>query len=276
MNWPLRNCRIIGSMCALASSSPFGRDAVVLAHDEHPNTRLIVGQILGDGTAIGEQLSADDWRALCESGEVIEVASPVAVGDASRPWSWLLRANFPARVQAATQLRECTGAVLHEESRDDVSIFIVDEARARTVLDAWSRAAFDDAWRLARSGDWVHAHEHADLAWLTDVGLELDRVALLALAIEHTEGPSAAEDFIAFELASRKRRPEQDLRQRIAGYRSQFETSPLRSRLSARMHELQNGHHIAPLAAWQRERAARDWVFPGAGIGAQPNAPRTS
>lgn len=276
MTWPLRNCRIIGSMCALASSSPFGRDAVVLAHAEHPNTRLIVSQILDDGTAVGEQLSADDWRALCESGEVLELAAPVDVGDASRPCSWLLRANFPARAQAAAQLRERAGAVLHEEFRDDVSIFIVDEVLARPILDAWSRAAFDDAWRLAQSGDWAHAHEHADLAWLTDVSLELDRVALLALAIEHTEGPSAAEDFIAFELASRKRRPEQELRQRIAGYRVQFEAAPQRSRLTVRMHELQTGHRIAPLAAWLRERAARDWVFPGGGVGAEPSASQAS
>jgi hypothetical protein len=276
MNWPLRNCRVVGSMCALVSSSPFGRDAVVLAHDEQANTRLIVGQVLGDGTAVGEQLSADDWRALCESGEVLALTSPVDVADASRPWSWLLRANFPQRAQAAAQLRERAGAVLREEPRNDVLIFIVDEAHARPVLDAWSRAAFDDAWRLAQSGDWARAHEHADLAWLTDVGLELDRVALLALAIEYTEGQSAAEDFITFELASRKRRPEQELRQRIAGYRLQFETSPPRSGLRARMHELQNGHRIAPLAAWQRDRDANDCIFPGAGGGAHPSASRAS
>lgn len=213
MSWSLRGASVVGCMSAPWASAPFGRGAVVLAHDEHPGARLILGRHESDGRVSGECMGVADWQELLACEEAVELAQPHALASthhALRPRGWLLRANFPGREHAAEQLRGCEGAVLVEEARDGVLVFIVDEARAREVLEQWSRAAFDRAWQLGQRGEWAQAHEHADLAWLTDISLGLDRVALLALAVEFIEGASAAEDFVAFELDSRRPRPEQE------------------------------------------------------------------
>lgn len=219
MTWTLADSRVVGSMCALRSSAPFGRDAVVLENDAHANVHLIFGRRDSGGHAAGERMTVAEWRDLLACDDVLQLTRPIAVGAAREPKSWLLRASFPDREQAAEQLRASQGAVLHEEARDDVLIFVVDETRARHILERWSRAAFDRAWRLGQRNEWALAHQQADLAWLTDPSLELDRVAMLALAVEVTEGPSAAEDLIAFELNSRPGRPESQLRAFIRGAR---------------------------------------------------------
>jgi hypothetical protein len=214
-----RRVSVIGCMSALWLSAPFGRGAVVLASGEHPDAQLIFNRHDGHGRA-GERMTSADWGELVACEEVVELAQPVVLDSATcMPKGWLLRDNFPERERGAEQLRACEGAVIHEEQRDDVLLFIVDESRARELLAQWSRAAFDDAWRFGQRGDWAQAHAYADLAWLTDISLALDRVALLALALEFTEGLSAAEDLIEFETNSRGAPVEDDLRTKIFEFR---------------------------------------------------------
>jgi hypothetical protein len=208
---------MVGSVCSLRASSPFARDAVVLTNAQHSEAYMILGRELADGSVEGERMTDTEWHELLDCQEALAFAEPVEAGPNAK--CWLLRESFPEREPAAAQLRACAGAILHEETREDVLIFVVDESRAADQLERWSRAAFDRAWRLGQLGEWGRAVELADLAWLTDRSLHLDRVALLALALELDQGASSAEDLIAFELNSRRGRPERELRELIAEYR---------------------------------------------------------
>lgn len=261
MSWNLRDCRMVGSVCSLWSSAPFSRDAVVLTNDRHPDTHMIRSREYADGSVEGEMMTEDEWRDLLECEEALAFSEPVEAGPNAK--CWLLHESFPEQEKAASQLRTCTGAILHEETREGVLIFVVDESRAADELDRWSRAAFDHAWHLGQQGEWKGAVEQADLAWLTDLSLSLDRVALLALATERAQGASAAEDLIVFELNSRRDRPERELRALIAEYRLQFYLAHrLPPRLAARMHELQSRSAIGDIERWKAERAKTDRVFP--------------
>lgn len=261
MIWNLRDCRMVGSVCSLRSSAPFSRDAVVLANERHPDTYMIRGREHADGSVEGEMMTESEWRDLLECEEALAFSGSVEAGPNAK--CWLLHETFPEREQAAARLRAQAGAVIHEEAREGVLIFVVDESRAADELERWSRAAFDHAWRLGQQGEWDGAVEYADLAWLTDRSLNLDRVALLALVTEHAEGASAAEDLIAFELNSRKPRPEAELRRLIAAYRLQFYLAHrLAPRLAVRMHELQSRNSIGDVERWKAERAKTDQVFP--------------
>jgi hypothetical protein len=261
MSWNLRDCRMVGSVCSLRSSAPFSRDAVVLTNERHPGTHMIRGREHADGSVEGETMTEAEWRDLLECEEALAFSGPIEAGPNAK--CLLLLETFPEREQAAGQLRACTDAILHEEAREGVLIFVVDESRAADELDRWSRAAFDHAWRLGQQGEWDRALEQADLAWLTDLALGLDRVALLALATERAQGASAAEDLIVFELNSRRGRPEPELRALIAGYRLQFYLAQrLAPRLAVRMHELQSRNSIGDVERWKAERAKTDRVFP--------------
>jgi hypothetical protein len=261
MSWNLQDCSIVGSVCSLHSSAPFARDAVVLAHREHPKMRMIYGREHANGSVEGEMMSAVEWRALLACEEALALAAPVAAGPHAK--CWLLRERFPEREQAAARLRAQAGVVIHEEAREDVLIFVVDESRAADEIDRWSRAAFDHAWRLGQQGEWDRALEQADLAWLTDSTTGLDRVALLALVTERAHGASAAEDLIAFELNSRRGRPEGELRALMAEYRLQFYLAHrLAPPLAMRILELQHHNSIGDVERWKAERAKTDRVFP--------------
>jgi hypothetical protein len=274
MIWNLRDCRMVGSVCSLRSSAPFSRDAVVLTNEKHPDTHMIRGREYADGSVEGERMTEAEWRDLLECEEALAFSEPVEARPNAK--CWLLHETFPEREQAAGQLRTCTGAILHEEARDGVLIFVVDELRAADRLERWSREAFDRAWRLGQCGVWDRAVAYADLAWLTDRSLNLDRVALLALALEQAQGASAAEDLIAFELNSRVGRPERELRKLIAAYRLQFYVSRrIATSLAARMHELQSRNSIGDIARWKAERAKTDRVFPFPRAATPPRLPRS-
>lgn len=261
MIWNLRDCRMVGSVCSLRSSAPFSRDAVVLTNEKHPDTHMIRGREHADGSVEGETMTDAEWRGLLECEEALAFSEPVEAGPNAK--CWLLHETFPEREQAAAGLRAQAGGVIHEEAREGVLIFVVDESRAADELDRWSRAAFDHAWRLGQQGEWDGAVEQADLAWLTDLSLSLDRVALLALATERAQGVSAAEDLIVFELNSRTGRPERELRALIAGYRLQFYLAHrLAPQLAVRMHELESRKAIGDIERWKAERAKTDRVFP--------------
>lgn len=210
MKWYLPDCRIVGSVCSLHSSAPFARDAVVLAHGAQPDARMILGREQPDGSVEGERMTEAEWQELLACNEALALTAPVAAGHNAK--CWLLRASFPERERAAQELRARADAIVHEESLDGVLVFVVDESRGADLLERWSRDAFDRAGQAGQRGEWDRAFEQANLAWLTDGSPGLDRVALLALATEQTQGASAAEDIIAFELNSRASRPEQELR----------------------------------------------------------------
>ena len=278
MSWILRDCTVIGSVCALRSSAPFTRESVVVTHEDYPGTHLIVGRQGAGGVVDGERMTAAEWRDLLTCGEATEFASSVRSGP--DPKCWMLRAGFPEREQAASELRARAEAVILEETREGVLIFVVDESRARDRLEQWSRAAFDRAWRAGQRAQWEDAHVDADLAWLTDLSLNLDRVALLALATECIEGPSAAEDLIAFELNSRRDRPERKLRGLIADYRKQFPAEDLsaarrRAPLARSMHELKGQGRIGDIPAWKAS-AVKVSVFPVQGVASSVPVPQTS
>lgn len=261
MKWNLQDCKIVGSVCSLHSTAPFSRDAVVLAHRGHPETRMIRGLEHADRSVEGEMMTEAEWHDLLACEEALALAEPVPAGPNVK--CWLLRESFPERDRAAQELRAEVGAIQHEETREGVLIVVVNESLAADMLERWSRSAFDEAWRLGQRGEWEHALEHADLSWLTDRSLGLDRVALLALAIERTQGASAAEDIITFELNSREARPERELRALIAEYRLQFYLSHrLAPPLAIRMHELQHRGSIGDLERWNEARAKTDRVFP--------------
>ena len=57
MKWNLEDCNIVGSVCSLHSPAPFSRDAVVLAHREHPGTQMILGREHADGSVEGERMT---------------------------------------------------------------------------------------------------------------------------------------------------------------------------------------------------------------------------
>lgn len=258
MRWDPRDCRIIGGVCGLRLSAPFSRDAVVLTNEKHPDTCMILGRELADGTVSGEWMNHAEWRDLLACEEALAFAKPVAARPNAK--CWLLREGFLEREQAAVQLRARAGAILHEEAREGVLIFVVDESRAADVLEGWSRGAFDQAWRLGQRGEWDRAVTYAELAWLTDRALNLDRVALLALAIEHTQGASAAEDLIVFEINSRVSRPERELRRLIAGYRLQFYVS--RRGLAPLIESIRERQdRFANIERWKEGLANTDKVF---------------
>lgn len=213
---------------------------------------------MGAASATGGEA---EWLDLLECEEALAFSGPVEAEHNAK--CWLLHETFPDREHAAARLRAQAGAVIHEETREGVLLFVVDESRAADELDRWSRAAFDHAWRLGQQGQWDGAVEQADLAWLTDLSLSLDRVALLAVATERARGASAAEDLIVFELNSRRGRPERELRGLIAEYRLQFYLAHrLAPSLAARMHELESRKAIGDIERWQAERAKTDRVFP--------------
>lgn len=274
MRWSLQDCRMVGSMCSLRSSAPFARDAVVLTNEAVPDAYLILGREHADGSVEGERMTAAEWGDLLACEEALAFAAPIEAGRNAK--CWVLRASFRERDRAATQLRAQAGAILHEEAREGVLIVVVDESRAGDPLERWSRDAFDQAWRLGQHGEWDDALAHADLAWLTDCALNLDRVALLALAFEHVEGPSAAEDLIAFETNSRGGRSERELRELIADYRKQFALAPRLAPLVLRMRELESRSVIGDIGAWQAKRATTDWVFPLPRAVARSPVPRPS
>lgn len=255
MTWMLRGCSIIGSMCSLSSSSPFGRDAVVLANDEHPDVRMILGREQADGSVDGERMTDAEWRDLLGCEEALAFSMPIRAAPGAK--CWLLRDAFPGREVAAEELRAQAGAVLHEEARENVLIVVVDEQRAADLLERWSRDAFDHAWRLGQRYQWDHALTFADLAWLTDRSLHLDRVALLVLATEQARGASAAEDLIAFEVNSRPDRPERALRRLVADFRAQFITT-LQPPLAVPMHEPKS--LAGSVERWRSERPKTDRV----------------
>lgn len=266
---------MVGSVCSLRSSAPFVRDAVVLTNEEQPDVHMILGCEHADGSVEGERMTAAEWRDLLECEEALAFAEPVAAGPGAK--CWILGSGFPEPQQAAARLRAQAGAVVHEEAREGVLIFVVDESRAADELERWSRTAFDHAWRLGQQGEWDGAVEQADLAWLTDLSLSLSRVALLALATERAQGPSAAEDLIVFELNSRRGRPEHELRALIAEYRLQFYiTNRLPPPLVARMRELQHRHSIGDIERWKAERAKTDRVFPFPRAAARAPAQRSA
>jgi hypothetical protein len=248
---------MIGSVCGLRLSAPFSRRAVVLTNEDHPNAYMVLGRELPDGTVDGERMNDEDWRGLLECEEALAFAKPVAARPNAK--CWLLREGYPERDQAAGQLRAWAGAILHEEAREGALIFVVDESRAADVLELWSRDAFDQAWRLGQRGEWDRAVAYADLAWLTDRSLNLDRVALLALTIEQAQGASAAEDLIAFELNSRVGRPERELRKLMAGYRLQFFMARRFAPLIERMRVRQE--RFGDIERWKAGLVNTDKVF---------------
>lgn len=249
---------MIGGVCGLRLNAPFSRDAVVLTHEDHPDSYMILGRELADGTVSGEWMNHKEWRDLLACEEALAFAKPVAARPNAK--CWLLREGFAERDQAAGQLRARAGAILHEEAREGVLIFVVDESRAADVLEGWSRGAFDQAWQLGQRDEWDRAVTYAELAWLTDRSLNLDRVALLALAIENTQGASASEDLIVFELNSRVSRPERELRRLIAGYRLQFYVS--RRRLAPLIESIRERQdRFANIERWKEGLANTDKVF---------------
>jgi hypothetical protein len=250
MTWRLRDCSIIGSVCSLSSSAPFSRDAVVLANEEHPDARMILGREQADGSVDGEQMTNAEWRELLECEEALALAVPIPAASGAK--CWLLHESFPEREVAAEELRAQAGAILYEEAREGVLIVVVDEQSAADLLERWSRDAFDHAWRLGQRFQWDHALAFADLAWLTDRSLALDRVALLALATEHARGASAAEDLIVFEVNSRPDRPERALRMLVANYRAQFIIT-LQAPLAIPMHEPKS--LAGGVERWRSERS---------------------
>jgi hypothetical protein len=264
---------MVGTVCSLHSSAPFSRDAVVLANEKHPDSRMIFGREHADGSVEGERMSDVEWRELLECGEALAFADAVPLRSGAK--CWLLCKGLPALERAAEELRAQTDAVLREEAREGVLIFVVDEQRAAELLERWSRDAFDHAWWLGQQGDWERALEYADLAWLMDLSLNLDRVALLVLAFEQTEGASAAEDLIAFEINSRQARPERELRALIADYRVQLSVGPrLAPPLAVRMRELKS--RIGDIERWKAERSKTDRVFPFRRAATRTSAPRSA
>lgn len=257
MRWNPRDCRMIGGVCGLRLSAPFSRDAVVLTNEKYPDACMILGRELADGTVSGEWMNHTEWRDLIACEEALAFAKPVAARPNAK--CWLLREGFPGRDQAAGQLRARAGAILHEEAREGVLIFVVDESRAADVLEGWSRGAFDQAWRLGQCGEWDRAVAYAELAWLTDRALNLDRVALLALTIEQARGASAAEDLVVFELNSRVGRPERELRKLMAAYRLQFFMARRHAPLIERMRERQD--RFGNIERWKAGLASTDKVF---------------
>lgn len=269
MSWALERCSVVGSVCGLDGTAPFERDAVVLANADEPHARLILGGTR-DGELGGERLEATEWDELLATGEALAITPPYPLRPGLEPMCWILRPSFPNRETARAQLQATPGSILHAQDHDDAWVLIVDEARVRALLDDWSRHGFDEAFRLAQAKQWDAAFVHADLAWLCDLSLSLDRVALLALITEHREGLSAAEDLIHFELNSRTPRPEVQLRALIGQYRlavdpndrSAPRTPPRLAPLAARMRELEAQGKIGNPGAWRRAWAAKARVLP--------------
>jgi hypothetical protein len=273
MSWPLNECLIVGSVCASEGSAPFERDAVVLAHPKEQEVRLILGRCDPEGMVHGEHLDLAEWQGLLESKEAVASVRPIPLatyldahpGVAVEPVCWLLRDNYPDRNLAEQELLALPMAVLHIDASVRTLYFVNDKV-ARALLEQWSRRAFDQAWRLALRGEWILAHAQADLAWLTDRDARLEPVALLALATEHCEGMSAAEDLLVFELNSRRPAPGTELRALVNQFRGALDPMvhepPKRlAPLAARMRELEAGGRIGDLRAWRRARAAKDGVF---------------
>jgi hypothetical protein len=274
MSWPLNECLIVGSVCASEASAPFERDAVVLAHDEAHDVRLILGRCDLAGMVHGEHLDLAEWQGLLASNDAVASAHPISLGTyldtypgvPLEPVCWVLGDNYPDRERAEQELLALPMSLLHRDASVRTLHFFVNEQLTRPLLEQWSRRAFDQAWRLALRGEWALAHAQADLAWLTDLDARLEPVALLALAIEHCEGMSAAEDLIVFELNSRRPVPGAELRTVINQYREALHPgaheSPKRlAPLAARMRELEAGGRIGDLRAWRRARLAKDRVF---------------
>lgn len=217
MSWLLGDSRVVGGMRAAQLQAPFARPRAVLSSTSHPGEYLIASSYGEDGSVSGERVTARDWQELLDSEEALALRQPAPTG--SRPRLWLLRSNFPRRERALRQLHREPGAQLHDELHDQVHVVVVDEARARQLLARWSKRAYIHAKKLASHDNWTRTLPHADLAWLTDLSADLDRVALYALALEHTGAPAEASGVLAFEANSRADLTKEELAERIEKFR---------------------------------------------------------
>jgi len=201
MNWPLARCRVVGGMRPADGKAPFARGAAVLSHGDVEGRFLLVRGYTHDGVD-GDELDLEEWQGLQDSGQALrfEHAMPVDAYSAL----WVLRPGFVSREELLRALSQ-SKAVLGSESvgLSGSTAAVVREDIGNPIRDRFALEHFEKAWKYAQKAQWSDALRHADLSFVLSRGLVVERVALLALAMEREGRKTGADGLVEMAAGSR-------------------------------------------------------------------------
>ncbi len=201
IKWRLDSCRVVGGMRPVEGKAPFARAAAVLERTGAPGSFLQVHRYTPDD-AEGDLLDLDAWDALQVSRQATSLASSVPAE--AHAAVWIARSTFAER-QSFLGALASGGALLGQETvaRADATLAVVREDIGNPLRDRWAMERFDLAWTCAREARWTECLRLADLAFVLSRGLVVERVALLALAMEREGRKSGGEGLIDMASGSR-------------------------------------------------------------------------
>ncbi len=184
MRLEIEKFECIGGMRPLDGGSPFDSASVIVRDREDPERIARVTSYLDQKEAIGEPLTADEWRALCVGGHAHELDQPVSLRAGAR--IWLLSRSFDGRSAALADLRNAA-VLMNELAHDpdsDTHVVLVREVEANRLRDGWAERAHGQAREHATLGCWPRALALAEQAWVLGRGALPKHWALLALCYE--------------------------------------------------------------------------------------------
>lgn len=167
----------VGAMRPLAGAAPFAAAGLVGREREAPH-RIVQLVRYDGGEIVGEPLTPEDWRSLCDAGHAHAFAEPVA-GEAGASL-WVLRRNFDGREAAVAELR-AAGAAIAEMDDGWTRVLVVRESKANPIRDNWAHRAHERALAAAEQGQWQRSLPLAEQAYAVGRGPIAPHWALLAL-----------------------------------------------------------------------------------------------
>jgi hypothetical protein len=201
MRWKLADCWIFGGTRPAEGKAPFARGDVVLARGEEARPPFLRVRAYPQDEVEGDELTTDDWQALLSSAQALELKAPTpALAHAAL---WVFRNGYKDRGAALEDLSR-EGALAHREpAAGGAWVVIVREDVGNPLRDRLAMEQFERAWREARASRWEDALALADLAFVLSRGLIVERVALLALALDRVGRKTGSEGLL--EMASKSR-----------------------------------------------------------------------
>lgn len=178
-----------------------------------------------EATPKGSSWTRRTWASFLDSKQATQLQRPLhAARDAAL---WMLRQNFVDRDDALKKLA-ASGAELGREEHEGAGAMVVAvrEDLGNPVRDVLALEHFDRAWALAKDGRWSEALTRADLSFVLSRGLIVERVALLALALERVGRKTASEGQIEMAAGSRGPAFGQAVRDKVAEYAAACSGAP--------------------------------------------------